>query len=166
MSEDQRQIASFVVRFTQHLWKDPQEGPRVQWRGNIRHVQGDEQLSFTDLSEALAFIQRHLTELTMSATAGEAQPQREQALRESFQIWNRLAATYSDLLLDAVQAGFSQSGVLQEQVDRAVAQALEAWQLPAAHSLSAEALAQVNVQLEALAEKLAKLEEVLDKGDD
>lgn len=165
MSDDQRQIASFVVRFTQHLWKDPQEGPQVQWRGHIRHVQGDEQLSFTDLSEALAFIQRHLTELTMEATAGEAQPQREQALRESFQIWNRLAATYSDLYLDAMQAGFIQSEAFKDQVDQAVVDALEAWRPPSvAHSPDAEALGRVRDQLDALAEKLARLEEVLDRG--
>ena len=28
----QRDIASFVLRFTQELWQDPQGEPRVEWR--------------------------------------------------------------------------------------------------------------------------------------
>lgn len=64
MSND-RNIASFVLRFTQELWEDAQQEPHVRWRGHIRHVQGEEENRFTDFAEAASFMQRHLTQLTI-----------------------------------------------------------------------------------------------------
>jgi hypothetical protein len=51
-------IASFVVRFTQELSSDTE--PVTPWRAVIRHVQSDEEVHFTRIDEALAFINRYV----------------------------------------------------------------------------------------------------------
>jgi hypothetical protein len=51
-------IASFVLRFTQELTPDTE--PVAPWRAMIRHVQSDEKVHFTQMDEALAFIDRYV----------------------------------------------------------------------------------------------------------
>lgn len=51
-------IASFVVRFTQELSSDTE--PVTPWRAVIRHVQSDEEVHFTRMDEALAFISQYV----------------------------------------------------------------------------------------------------------
>ena len=60
-------IASFILRFIQE--HDSESDPSgVAWRGVIRHVQTNEQIRFTRLDPALAFIARYvdITSETMS----------------------------------------------------------------------------------------------------
>lgn len=57
MSESQ--ISSFILRFIQESDTNTAPVPRP-WRAMIRHVQSDEQLHFTHLDEALAFIGRYV----------------------------------------------------------------------------------------------------------
>ncbi len=57
MSESQ--ISSFILRFIQE--SDTNTAPAAHpWRAMIRHVQSDEQLHFTRVDEALAFIGRYV----------------------------------------------------------------------------------------------------------
>ncbi|MGC9399834.1 MAG: hypothetical protein ACP5HM_11950 [Anaerolineae bacterium] len=51
-------MVSFVLRFTQEPHTDA-TSPSV-WRGMLRHVQTNEQIYFTELEEALAFITRYV----------------------------------------------------------------------------------------------------------
>jgi hypothetical protein len=51
-------IASFVLRFTQELTSGTK--PAAPWRAVIRHVQSDEEMHFTEMNEALAFIGRYV----------------------------------------------------------------------------------------------------------
>jgi hypothetical protein len=60
-------ISSFVIRFVQET-SDP-EAP-ITYRGAIRHVQSDASCSFTNWTDAQAFIQRYISLDTM--TPGEA----------------------------------------------------------------------------------------------
>lgn len=53
----QHDIASFVLRFKQHYRKNDRGEPRLEWRGHIRHVQHDTEKCFTELHEAMAYIQ-------------------------------------------------------------------------------------------------------------
>jgi hypothetical protein len=46
------EISSFVIRLIQ----DPSPGTTTPFRGSIRHVQTDQELSFTDISDAVDFI--------------------------------------------------------------------------------------------------------------
>ena len=62
MTDTQRDVASFLIRFTQDLWRSPTGDPQIAWRGHIRHVQGETEETFTDFAEALKFIQDHLAQ--------------------------------------------------------------------------------------------------------
>jgi carbonic anhydrase len=67
------QIISFILRFTQEA---PTDSPSTThpWRAMIRHVQSDEQLNFTCMDEALAFMRRYLN---LEAGEAEGQPLKE-----------------------------------------------------------------------------------------
>ena len=92
-------IASFMLRFTQELWRDPHDEPHVRWRGHIRHVQGDEEERFTDFAEAVSFMQRFLTRLTMDTFAGATDMSQDKVFFESFKLWNQFATSYAENLL-------------------------------------------------------------------
>lgn len=167
MTKDQRRVASFVIRFTQHLWKDQTEEPRMQWRGHIRHVQGDQEASFTDLNEALSFIRYHLTQLTMEAAAGESQSEQETIMRESFKLWEGLASSYTELMKEALQRTLDQSEVMKGQLDEAVGRALQSWNMPIGSDSKrvTSAIDKLNSQIQSLVEKIDRLEEVLRSED-
>lgn len=163
MTESQRRIASFVVRFTQHLWKDPQEEPHVQWRGRIRHVQSDQEANFSELNEVLTFIRNHLTQLTLDATEGKNKTEREKVLGESFKLWEELASTYSEMVSDAMLQAFKQSESFKTEVDAAIAKALQAWGSPVKSErvAIAEAVERINIQVQDLANRIDALEEAM-----
>ncbi|HSF83622.1 MAG TPA: hypothetical protein VLA49_20485 [Anaerolineales bacterium] len=167
MTKDQRSVASFVIRFTQHLWKDEGEEPHLQWRGHIRHVQGDQEASFTDLNDALVFIRDHLTQLTLIAAADEKLTEQERILGESFKLWEGLTSSYVEMMKDALQRTLKQSDAMTGQLDEAVARAQRSWNMP----LSADrqkidtALEQLNAHIQSLTEKVSELEHVLSGGE-
>ena len=68
MPTQNKQTASFMVRFNQSIYDDSGEAV-VQWRGKVSHVQDGDAVSFTDMSDAMSFIQDKLTELTKKATS-------------------------------------------------------------------------------------------------
>jgi hypothetical protein len=163
MNEEQRSIASFMLRFTQHLWQDTQGEPQVQWRGRIHHVQSDDDITFTDLTEALQFIQRHLTQLTLDATSGDNKMDQDKVLHESFKLWEQFASTYSNMMFDAMERTINQSEALKDQMDEAVGQALKTWQFPATseQDKTVEVLNKLNSQIETLTKRVAALEKAL-----
>lgn len=125
----QRDTASFVLRFTQDLWKDDGGDPRVEWRGHIRRVQDGEELRFTDITEAMTFIQNSLLDVTMNAVPKEDKGYREKAMRESLKLWEKFAESYTALFVEAMQRSVKQSEVFQKQVTEAVEQAIRPWWL-------------------------------------
>jgi hypothetical protein len=163
MTKTQRDVASFVVRFTQDLWQDDEGEPHVEWRGNIRHIQGDEQVRFTDFSDAVAFIQRNLMQLTqgtLESVPGEKPMDQEKTLQESFKLWEKFAASYSDMMFDAMEQTFQQSEVLKEQMETSVQESLQAWQPSSKPEPKQvlEALQVLQAQVEALADRVDGLE--------
>ena len=121
----QRSVASFMLRFTQDLWQDENGDPQVQWRGRINHVQGNEEIPFTDFTEALTFIQRQLQDLTLQAFPTADPEIREKALKESFKLWEQFTAGYADLVFAAMQNTFRQSQEIQGQVGEAFVKSFE-----------------------------------------
>lgn len=163
MIKTQNNIASFVLRFTQELWRDAQGEPHVQWRGHIRHVQGDEEGRFTDFAEAVAFIQRYLTQLTLEALTGGQPMNQEKVLQESFKIWEQFASSYTDMMFETMQHTVKQSEAFREQFDQAAERALKTWQLspqPPYRDFVA-ALNLLQTQVETLTSKVEKLEKSL-----
>jgi murein L,D-transpeptidase YafK len=158
-------VASFVLRFTQEMWQDPHGEPHVRWRGHIRHVQGNEEERFTDFAEAVTFIQRYLTELTEDSLAGDENVSQEKVFNESFKFWEQFAASYSNMMLQAMEQTARQSETIKEQMDEATKQAFTVWQLPGQFNQKEimEALNNIQAQMQALSNRLEKLEETIKK---
>ncbi|MCI0422650.1 MAG: hypothetical protein L0312_26095 [Acidobacteria bacterium] len=162
----QRGIASFVLRMTQDLWQDAQGEPHVQWRGQIRHVQDEDEASFTDFADAVTFIQGHLTKLTLDNLSGGTNMEQEKVLRESFKLWEQFASTYNKMMFEAMEKTIQQSEAIKQQMDQAVERSMKTWKLPAAAN-PAEILAaldKLSAQVEALTEKVVGLEKSLQKS--
>ncbi len=54
-------IASFVIRFVQSESPQPADATdqrRLSYRGTIRHIQSDEEISFTHWADAMEFMRR------------------------------------------------------------------------------------------------------------
>jgi hypothetical protein len=68
-------ISSFVIRFIQETSPEP---PRVNYRGMIRHVQSDQEVSFTRWGDALTFIQQFVP-LQDNLNANEISSQEDKA---------------------------------------------------------------------------------------
>ena len=166
MSRTQRDIASFVVRFTQDVWEDDQGEPQVSWRGHIRHIQGDEEVRFTDFSEAVTFMQRYMKELTLgrleALSEGEERDQ-ERPLHESFRLWEKSATSYADMMFGAMEQSMQQSETLRKRMDTAMRDSFQAW-IPSSRTASSkilETLQALQEQVQALTERVGNLEDVL-----
>jgi hypothetical protein len=159
-------VASFVLRFTQELWQDTLGEPHVRWRGHIRHVQGDEEERFTDFAEAVTFIQRYLTELTLDSLAGDESVSQEKVFKENFKLWEEFASSYSNMMYQAMEQTVKQSESFKDQMDEATKQALNAWQLPGQLNQEKilEALNTLQAQIKTLTDRLENLEETIQKG--
>lgn len=163
MLKAQRDIASFVLRFTQELWEDTNGEPQVEWRGEVHHVQGGEESRFTDFAEAVAFMQHHLMQLTQNAVAGSRTMDPEKTMQESFKLWQNFADTYTDMMFGAMERTMEQSEAFRKQMDEAVERTMQAWQ-PAASSNQDEvlqALKNLQSQVQTLSKKIDKLEKSL-----
>jgi len=172
----QRDIASFVLRFTQDLWRDDGGEPRVEWRGHIRRVQDGEEVRFTDIADAMNFIQNSLMQVTANAVPKEDQPYREKAMRESLKMWEKFAENYTSIVVDAMEKSVKQSEVFQKQVNEAVEQVMKPWWLmgmaetnnnqPKESESAAESSntdAQILETLTALQAQIAKLNDKVDR---
>lgn len=126
----QHNVASFLLRFTQDLYEDADHDAHVRWRGQIRHVQGDEESRFTDFADAVAFIQRSLTDLTADSLSGAENMSQEKIFAESFKLWEQFASSYTDIMQNAMEQTLKQSALIGKQVESARAQAIKAWQIP------------------------------------
>ena len=153
-------IASFMLRFTQELWRDPHGEPHIRWRGQIRHVQGDEEERFTDFAEAITFMQRFLTRLTMDTLSGANDMSQEKVFSESFKLWNQFAISYAEMMTQALEQSLKQSETIREQVDEASKKVIDVWQMPyQGHSRDlAEAMDNLQAQIEKLTERISMLE--------
>lgn len=127
--KSQRDIASFVLRFTQDIWRDTGGDPRVEWRGHIRRVQDGEELRFKDIAEAMNFIQESLMQVTANAVPKEDKSYHEKAMRESLKLWEKFAESYTTLFVNTVEKSVQQSETFQKQMGAAVEQMMKPWLL-------------------------------------
>lgn len=105
-----------MVRFTQKIFEDESGAKDVQWRGRISHVQGDDQKSFTDIQEALTFIQDHLADLTVSNTQHETPEEQDNLLKKSFTMWRRLAKEAPGMVMETIKDPVGQVAKVQKQI--------------------------------------------------
>ena len=173
----QRDTASFVLRFTHDLWRDTEGQPRVEWRGQVRRVHDGEEVRFTDLADAMNFIQDSLLKVTMNAVPKEDKMYQDQAVRESSKIWEKFAESYTTMMVETMQKTIKQSESFQRQVNETVEQVMKPWWLmgfptpterkPKESESSAvqaqilQTLAALQGQIQTLSEKVSDLESQL-----
>jgi hypothetical protein len=110
------ETASFVLRFTQKIYNNETGEAQVQWRGHIRHVQGDGEKYFTDFDDALVFVQDRLSELTLQAVEDKSPEEQKGILSKSFDLWKKVAADAPRLVVESLKDPRKQVANIQEQV--------------------------------------------------
>jgi len=164
MPAKKEETASFVLRFTQKIFQNDQQESEVQWRGNIRHVQGGEEKRFSEFNEVVNFIQEKLADLTIIAMGEKSPEEQKGILSKSFELWKRMSTTYPKMILKDPKAGVEQlqdevNSQLQEVKDSIAAKLdPDAWK-PATKS----DLQQVINSVEQLAKAVNSLNQKVDK---
>lgn len=115
MANKTAQTASFMVRFTQNIYDENGES-NVQWRGNVSHVQGGEDLNFSDFEAAVTFMQTHLAQLTQQATSDKSSEEQENLLSKSFALFKSVAASGPKMIKETLKDPRRQVAHLQDQL--------------------------------------------------
>ena len=167
MTQKNGQTASFVVRFTQKIFKDEEGDQNVQWRGKITHVQGDNHKNFTEFADAIKFIQEKLSLLTQASTEDRTEEERDGILRKSLDIWKKLSKNYPKFVLDTIKDPKAQVGHIQEQIQEGLNQVTgeisEKIELDAWRSASKNDYKQIIQVIQQLSDQIATLNEKVDR---
>lgn len=118
MANQKPQTSSFMVRFTQQIYKDDQGSSHVQWRGKISHVQGGESKSFTDFQEVVVFIQEKLAMLTRESIEDKTPEEQEGILMKSFDLWKKWSTTAPKIVLETIKDPKKQVAQIQDQLSQ------------------------------------------------
>ena len=118
MANKTDQTASFVLRFTQNIFESEEGQSDVQWRGKVTHVQGDDQLHFSELQDALEFIQKKLSNLTLDTVKDRSTEEKEGILSKSLDFWKKTAREYPKLVMNAIKDPKAQVAQIQEQISQ------------------------------------------------
>lgn len=122
MSPKKDETASFMLRFTQKIFNSENGEPQVQWRGNIRHVQGGEEKRFSDFDEALGFIQSKLADLTIGAMEDKPLEEQKGILSKSFDLWKKMAFDGPKFMMETIKDPKKQVEQLQDQLQDQIEQ--------------------------------------------
>ncbi len=122
MSPKKDETASFMLRFTQKIFNSESGEPQVQWRGNIRHVQGGEEKRFSDFDEALGFIQSKLADLTIGAMEDKPLEEQKGILSKSFDLWKKMAFDGPKFMMETIKDPKKQVEQLQDQLQDQIEQ--------------------------------------------
>jgi hypothetical protein len=152
-----------MIRFVQELDQDSEGEPHIQWRGYIQYIQGNNEERFTDLAEAVAFIQQRLTELTITSLTRDERLSQERVFQESFKLWERFSSSYTNVMVRAMEQSLKQSETFTDHVDKATQQAIQVWTGPAQQRDGdiMEQLHQLQIQIKTLGDRVEQLEQAL-----
>ncbi len=116
MAAKKEETASFVLRFTQKIYNNEQGEPQIQWRGNIRHVQGGDEKRFSEPDEFVKFVQEKLAELTTQAVEDKSPEEQKGILAKSLDLWKKAAAVTPKLVMDSIKDPKKQVAQIQDQI--------------------------------------------------
>jgi len=125
MANKKEETASFVLRFNQKIFNNESGEPQVQWRGNIRHVQGGEEKRFSEFDEVVKFIQTKLADLTIVAMEDKTPEEQKGILAKSFDLWKRMATDAPKMVLETIKDPKKQVAQIQEQIQEQLSQVKE-----------------------------------------
>lgn len=116
MSAKKDETASFVLRFTQKIFKNDDGESQVQWRGHIRHVQSDEEKRFSEFEEVSKFIQTKLADLTLQAMEDKSPEEQKGIISKSFDLWKKMALDAPKMVIDTLKDPKKQIEQVQSQI--------------------------------------------------
>ena len=103
MASKKDETASFVIRFTQKIFENKKGEPEVQWRGNVRHVQGGDEIRFSKFEDVTTFVQNKLAELTVQALEDKTPEEQKGILSKSFDLWKKMAFEAPKKVIDTIK---------------------------------------------------------------
>lgn len=122
MAKRKEETVSFVLRFTQKIFQDEDDSHGVQWRGRIRHVQGNDEQGFSDFDQAVRFMQSKMNKLTAEAIKDKSPEEQEGILSKSLQLWKQMATVAPKVMLETLKDPKGSVEQFSEQVTEQVSQ--------------------------------------------
>ncbi|MEN0006593.1 MAG: hypothetical protein AAF798_20740 [Bacteroidota bacterium] len=174
MAIKKEETASFMLRFNQKIFNNESGDPQVQWRGNIRHVQGGEEKRFSNFEEVVNFIQSKLADLTIQAMEDKSPEEQKGILSKSFDLWKKMAIEAPKMVIETIKDPKKQVAQFQDQLQDQIHQIqddisqkleLDSW-LRASKADYKQVMQKLDVlsgELNALNSKMEKLSKKLDK---
>ncbi|NLX11086.1 MAG: hypothetical protein GXY36_15670 [Chloroflexi bacterium] len=151
-------MVSFVLRFVR---EEGDDGQQVRWRGVIKHVQSDRTADFARFSDALEFMQNHVTEtIRQSFSESDAPPTPENIFAETARLWGEMAPRYTDIMLQSMEVWLDQG----RRVGETFAESLAQWNAAAQQSNQVQQgqmiaiIERLTAQIETLTHKVDELE--------
>ena len=148
-----QEVVSFVLRFV----REASESQPARWRGVIKHVQSDNTADFAHFSDALEFMQDHVTEAIRQAFAEDEHMTPEKMLAETARLWGELAPRYTDIMLKSMELMLEQS----RRVGESMAESISGWNQSAPSDQHGQMLAlieRLTAQVDTLTTKVDELE--------
>ena len=125
MATKKEETASFMLRFTQKIFQNEEGDPQIQWRGNIRHVQGGDEKRFSEFDEVVAFIQSKLADLTIQAMEDKSPEEQKGILAKSFDLWKKMALEAPKKVMETIKDPKKQMENIQDQIQEQIHQVKE-----------------------------------------
>ncbi len=167
MAPKKDETASFMLRFTQKVFNNESGEPQVQWRGNIRHVQGGEERRFSNFDEAVAFIQSKLADLTFQAMEDKPIEEQKGILSKSFDLWKKMAFDAPRMMVETIKDPKKQvaqlQGQIQDQIEQVKGGLAEKLEINSWLSASKGDYQQIMQMLGMLSNDIADLNEKVDR---
>ncbi|MEM9549351.1 MAG: hypothetical protein AAGA77_25490 [Bacteroidota bacterium] len=114
------QSASFMIRFTQKIFKGKDGNPGVQWRGKISHVQSGDDSSFVEFENAIAFMQEKLEDLTAASIEGKSEKEQDGILSKSFDLLKKIKDNAPKVVMDTIKDPIGQVGNIKDQIEEQI----------------------------------------------
>ena len=152
------QVASFLLRFTQHIWQNEQGDPKVDWRGTVQHVQNETTTHFTEFVNALGFIQAQLADVTRKTLKEQNKMDMEKGMQESFKLLDQFSKQYSEMMLGTVQKNLDQTTQWNEKLSESMRNSFQSWITPP-DVLLQQTLTELKNEIVRLNERMDKLEQ-------
>ena len=118
MALKKEETASFMLRFNQKIFNSESGDPQVQWRGQIRHVQGGDEQRFSNFEEVVNFIQGKLADLTIQAMEDKSPEEQKGILSKSFDLWKKMALEGPKMVIETIKDPKKQVAQFQDQMNQ------------------------------------------------
>ena len=118
MASKKNETVSFVLRFTQKIYETESGEHSIQWRGIIKHVQGEDESKFVEFEDAVSFMQQKLADLTLEGIENKSPKEQKGILAKNFELWKKMTLDSPKLVLDVLKDPKKQLSQVQAQVSQ------------------------------------------------